>query len=254
MNPFDIHGPAVISFSGGRTSGYMLRQVLDAGLRPDVHVIFADTGKERPETYDFVRACAEHWQVAIQWVFRPGHFEQLIKDRGYLPNVMTRFCTQELKIRPMKLWMRARGYDHWTNVVGIRHDEPRRVTRMLANDLSGGLWDIVLPLDTAGVTEPDVLAFWRAQPFDLQLEPHEGNCDLCFLKGQNKVLTILRTRPDLATWWIAREVETGNTFRKPDRPTYQMLLDRATTEPQFNFDADADAWDEAASVECFCHD
>lgn len=32
-DPFLIEGPAVISFSGGRTSGYMLRRVLDAGLQ-----------------------------------------------------------------------------------------------------------------------------------------------------------------------------------------------------------------------------
>ena len=30
MNPYLIEGPAVISFSGGRTSGYMLKHILDA--------------------------------------------------------------------------------------------------------------------------------------------------------------------------------------------------------------------------------
>ena len=29
-NPYQIEPPALISFSGGRTSGYMLRQILDA--------------------------------------------------------------------------------------------------------------------------------------------------------------------------------------------------------------------------------
>ena len=47
INPYLIHGPALISFSGGRTSGYMLKKILDAhsGLLPDdVHVTFANTG------------------------------------------------------------------------------------------------------------------------------------------------------------------------------------------------------------------
>ena len=51
-DPFLIEGSAVISFSGGRTSGYMLRRILDVGLQPDVHVLFTNTGKERPETLE----------------------------------------------------------------------------------------------------------------------------------------------------------------------------------------------------------
>lgn len=75
MNPFRIEGPAVISFSGGRTSGLMLRRILDAhdgALPPDVFVVFANTGKERGETLDFVRDCAVHWDVRIRWVERRG--------------------------------------------------------------------------------------------------------------------------------------------------------------------------------------
>ena len=53
-NPFQIEGPAVISFSGGRTSGLMLRRIMDAGLGKDVHILFSNTGKEREETLQFV--------------------------------------------------------------------------------------------------------------------------------------------------------------------------------------------------------
>lgn len=63
MNPYFITGPALISFSGGRTSGYMLRHILDAhdGTLPDdVVVTFANTGKEREETLRFVHDCATH--------------------------------------------------------------------------------------------------------------------------------------------------------------------------------------------------
>lgn len=67
-DPFRIDGPAVISFSGGRTSAYMLRRILDVGLQPDVHILFANTGKESPETLDFVYACQTNWGVPITWV------------------------------------------------------------------------------------------------------------------------------------------------------------------------------------------
>lgn len=242
-DPFLIEGPAVISFSGGRTSGYMLRRILDAGLQPDVHVIFADTGKERHETYMFVCEVGARWNVTIHWVCRPGYFTQLITDRG-LPNPVFRFCTQELKIRPMRDFMRGLGYEHWTNVVGIRADEPRRVVRLRAADAERReRWDIALPLADAGVTEADVMAFWAAQPFDLQLRSYEGNCDLCFLKHPRKRQQIMRERPDLAVWWLEQEARTGSTFRI-DNPSYAALASQG------------DLFEEPLGelTECFCHD
>jgi hypothetical protein len=239
-----IEGPATVSFSGGRTSGYMLRRILDAGLRPDVHVLFADTGKEREETYAFVRGVATSFGVEVHWVSRPGQFTQLITDRRYLPNPVTRFCTQELKIRPMRDWMLARGYAHWDNIVGIRADEPRRVAKMrAAAEKRSERWDVVLPLVEAGVTLADVMAFWQDRPDDLQLAPHEGNCDLCFLKGLGKRRQIVRDRPDLAAWWIEQERRIGATFRS-DGPSYGDIL----AQPDLFTDG---AFNEGL-IECYC--
>ena len=47
-NPYDILEPTVISFSGGRTSAYMLHKVLQNGggqLPSNAIVCFANTGK-----------------------------------------------------------------------------------------------------------------------------------------------------------------------------------------------------------------
>ena len=70
-DPYLIQGPALISFSGGRTSAFMLRQILNAhdGVLPDdVHVAFANTGKERPETLRFVHEVETQWGVPIHWI------------------------------------------------------------------------------------------------------------------------------------------------------------------------------------------
>ena len=242
-NPYLIEGPAVISFSGGRTSGYMLRRVLDAGLQPDVHVLFANTGKERLETLSFVHEIELRWDVPIHWLeYRREHgasyveevtyftasregepFEAFIDSRG-LPNPVFRSCTQELKIRPMRDWMRGRGYDHWTNVVGIRGDEPRRVAKMRqAQETRKERWDIALPLAEARISEADVMAFWAEQPFDLQLKQFEGNCDLCFLKGPIKRQRLMHANPGMGVWWMAMEAKTQSTFRR-DVPSYAELL------------------------------
>src|SRR5688572_29815835 len=109
-DPFRVEGPAVISFSGGRTSGMLLYNILaahDWTLPEDVRVAFANTGKEMPETLDFVRECQVRWGVDIAWLeyrsdpdpqrrwaqvgpksaSRNGEpFEALIRDKRYLPN------------------------------------------------------------------------------------------------------------------------------------------------------------------------
>jgi 3'-phosphoadenosine 5'-phosphosulfate sulfotransferase (PAPS reductase)/FAD synthetase len=67
LDPFRIDGPTCISFSGGRTSAYMLWRVLQSnnGLPQDAVVCFANTGKEDEATLRFVRDCGQQWNVPI---------------------------------------------------------------------------------------------------------------------------------------------------------------------------------------------
>lgn len=242
-NPYVIDGPAQICFSGGRTSGYMLHQILEAngGLPKDVHVTFENTGKEREETLAFIRECSIRWGVHINWLEWTGRgtdggfrrpswkfvdfatadrtgtpFEKLIHEKGYLPNVKHRICTANLKIRVGEAFMRSLGYDEWDAVMGIRADEPKRVARIRTPDRDNSAGDPMLPLDAAGITKPEILAWWKRQPFDLQLAPEGdlGNCDLCFLKPRGKNVAALRTEPERAVWWIKQEDVIDNTFIK----------------------------------------
>lgn len=50
MSPYKMAGTPVVSFSGGRTSAYMLRKVLDNNDFSGLIVTFANTGKEHPAT------------------------------------------------------------------------------------------------------------------------------------------------------------------------------------------------------------
>lgn len=90
ISPYLVEAPALISFSGGRTSAFMLRQILDAhgGTLPaDVHVVFANTGKERPETLDFVQECSERWKVRIRWVEYVIPTREQVTGLVHLPDV-----------------------------------------------------------------------------------------------------------------------------------------------------------------------
>ncbi|CAO4196411.1 phosphoadenosine phosphosulfate reductase domain-containing protein [Methylorubrum extorquens] len=262
-NPYLIQGPALISFSGGRTSGFMLKHILDAhgGTLPaDVHVAFANTGREMPETLDFVQECSERWGVRITWLEFDADAEHRIRivshnsaardgeplaavfgTRSMLANPVMRFCTIESKIKRLHAYARhVLGFEAWADVKGLRADEPERVAKQFARAASGkdgkNFGRPVMPLADAGVARRDVAAWWAAQSFDLRLEnvggkTPLGNCDLCFLKGAATIMGILRDRPELARWWIEQETRFDSTkrpgdfayFRK-DRPSYAEML------------------------------
>lgn len=233
-NPYLITGPALISFSGGRTSAFMLHEILRAHggkLPDDVVVAFANTGKEREETLRFVHECGSRWGVHVAWLewrddddqfevvgfnsaSRAGEpFDALIKKKKALPNGTARWCTSFLKIIPMHAYMKSLGLDVGTyrEAVGLRHDEGRRLLTMYANNDRDGR-KCVAPLSKARVVKADVMAFWRDQPFDLALRTWEGNCDLCFNKGRAIRERICRDTPAASTWWSDHEHATGKTF------------------------------------------
>ena len=275
INPYKIPEPALISFSGGRTSGFMLWKILQAyngKLPEDIWVVFANTGKEAPETLDFIKDVSDKWGVHINWLELSIHedrpiwrtrqvtyetasrngepFDMLIKKQPFLPNPSMRFCTSELKINVMKRMMQLMGYKEWFNVVGLRYDEPRRVASI--RNQTGNKWTSIAPMADAKHTIEDVIEFWKKQNFDLGLNAYggkapAGNCDLCFLKGMDTTIKILRERPELADWWIAKEKEVGATFRK-DRPSYIELLDISKQPKEQSLFNDDD------QMTCFCHD
>ena len=280
---YRITGPALVSFSGGRTSAFMLKQILEVhgGTLPaDVQVCFANTGRELEETLAFVEACSRRWAVPITWLeydptadhrtrivdhataSRNGEpFRAVIAARGFLPNPVTRFCTSELKIRRAKMFMHhVCGYSHWLNVVGLRADEMRRVARITDPARMGReRWTNACPLAEAGVTRHDVATWWQNQPFDLGLPGFNGttplgNCDLCFLKAEATIRGIIRDRPELADWWVAREAEarpskpSGALFRI-DRPGYAAM--RRDAERQGDLISHLD---HGGSFDCTCTD
>ncbi len=275
-DPFIIEGPALWSFSGGRTSGYMLWRALEAydGQLPADHVVtFANTGKEREETLRFVHECETRWGVKVHWVERSDTnprgfvdvdfdtasrsgepFEALIAKKGYLPNSQARFCSVELKVRVMRDFCRAMDWKHWKSIVGLRADEPGRVQRAHAANAAGKeRWQAVMPLAVAGISQRDVMAFWRNQDFDLQLLPFEGNCDACFLKARPKLFEVERTSPGTLQWWVDQErkaaaMETatasGSVFREGE--TYSQIQDAVKRQGDlfagvFNNDPEMDA-------------
>jgi Phosphoadenosine phosphosulfate reductase family len=220
---FIMEEPLLISFSGGRTSAFMTRFILEYyDKNADTHILFANTGKENEETLVFVNECAKRWNLPIVWLesdlnpqkgkgnnfkvvsfetaSRKGEpFERLIRKYG-LPNRMSRFCSGKLKIEVMEKYMKSLGYDKFKTAIGIRADEPDRIR------------DKWYPLFELGVTKSMVNAFWQKQDFDLGLKDYQGNCDLCHLKSLRKRQRCIEDNPKIADWWIEMEDLRQSTF------------------------------------------
>jgi 3'-phosphoadenosine 5'-phosphosulfate sulfotransferase (PAPS reductase)/FAD synthetase len=262
----------------------MLWRVLQSndGLPDGVEVCFANTGKEMEETLEFVRAIETNWSVPIRWIeyrddeqgyalvnfetaSRNGEpFKAIVQKRHYLPNPVTRFCTVELKIRAIHKHLKSLGWkdkesEGWDQMVGIRSDEQRRVSKIRARPSPETSKEtMILPLADAGITKKHVGDFWKSQSFDLGLfnnngQTMHGNCDLCFLKGANQVFTLIKEKPERAIWWAGIESlalaskPSGAVFRS-DRPSYQQMHDYALNQDDM-FDGVEDE-----SISCFCGD
>jgi 3'-phosphoadenosine 5'-phosphosulfate sulfotransferase (PAPS reductase)/FAD synthetase len=158
----------------------------------------------------------------------------------------------------MHRYLKRTGWTEWDTLIGIRADEPRRVAKFRANPRPEGRHEEVwLPLASAGVSAADVGAFWRSQPFDLELpnmngKTMHGNCDLCYLKPASQVLSLITERPERATWWAAQESKSeqvaasASRFRD-DRPSYAEMA-RFASEQRDMFDPSEEG------IACFCGD
>lgn len=130
---------------------YMMRRILDEGPVDDgVFFVFADTGRELPETHAFVNECERRWGQKIHRVERRGTstvaaiesaFDRLLADklaayqrrgqRPQLPGPRSRYCTIELKRAPAERFMVDQGALEYDQILGIRADERARAMRIL---------------------------------------------------------------------------------------------------------------------------
>lgn len=210
-----------ISFSGGRTSGYMTKMLLDNFSHEyDFIVTFANTGLEHEKTLNFVNNCDKYFGFNTVWLeaqvnhgerkgtgFRIVNFEtasrngepyeDMVKKYG-LPGVTHPHCTRELKLAPIRSYLKSIGINHTTipTAIGIRNDETRRISPQAEAH------NIVYPLIHMWPSDKqDVLDWWEDQEFDLDIEEWDGNCKLCFKKSLKKQFKQMDTDKQIIHWY-----------------------------------------------------
>jgi len=180
-----------------------------------------------------------------------------LKMKGpILPTRVTRMCTANLKIKVCDRYMSSLNYLEYDVWMGIRYDEPKRWSKMMAaNETRHDHFERFFPMVADKATRETVLAFWKQQPFDLQLDPlaEEGNCRYCFLKKTDRILRIMRkyirangNQPDEEIKrWLRREEATRMTFRI-DRPRISELVQIAMSNEPIKNSTDEQ------EIDCIC--
>lgn len=213
----------IIAFSGGRTSAYMTYRLLFD--YPDLYnyiVVFANTGKEREETLEFIKNCDDYFGFNTVWIeaiTNPKHgkgvtfkkvdyytasrngepFKASIAKHG-ISNVNAPMCTRELKTYCINAYVRSLKIKNAYRAIGIRVDEFDR----MAADRKKKRY--IYPLVSLFPTKKEeILYWWFLQIFDLELEEYQGNCDCCYKKSLAKLIRLAREEPELFEWWAEME-------------------------------------------------
>lgn len=244
----------VISFSGGRTSAYMLWWLLNEwGKRHEyeILVVFANTGKEVEGTLFFVDECTQEWNIPIVWVegypsekgkgwavnhkivtyetaSRNGEpFEAMIARLG-IPSTNSPFCSDQLKKAAIESFLKSIGWKDAIIAIGKRIDEPKRLKKRRNN--------VILPFaDIKPTTKIEVMEWWQKQSFDLNIHPDEGNCDNCWKKDFPRLVRNMIRKPDSYKWWEEMQIKYADfdprdiSGRKGILPPYNFFRGNKST-------------------------
>lgn len=225
-----------ISFSGGRTSGYMADWLIkNFSHAYNFIVTYANTGLEVEETLEFIRQCDEQKGFKTMWLEAVIHaekgvgtthrmidfhtavrgakiFSEMVAKFG-IPNIIYKHCTRELKVRAMNSYLKSLGLkpNKVPTAIGIRADEASRCSSSAASE---NLIYPLVKLHSGHVDKEFVLNYWAEQAFDLQIEEHDGNCMMCFEKSFPKLMRQVQERPEAIEMFIEMEKLYGGINNK----------------------------------------
>lgn len=128
----------VASISGGKDSAALSLWLTENSIEHDR--VFCDTGWEHEQTYHYLRGPLENRLGPITWLRAARDMEALILKKGMFPSKRRRFCTEELKVKPLQRYFSERldrGED-CANAYGIRAEESKKRAAMAEWEWSNG--------------------------------------------------------------------------------------------------------------------
>ncbi len=201
----------ILCLSGGKDSTALAIYLRDRV--PNLEYLFLDTEKELPETYEYLDIVEAYLGTRITRLKHDGRgFDHhLTLRRGYLPSPRMRWCTEELKIKPLERYV---GDDSVFSYVGIRADENRSGYVSRRPNITP-----VFPFKEDGVTKADVYRLLEKSGLGLPAYYRwrsRSGCYFCFFQQRIEWVGLLENHPDL--FWRAAAYERTSDSR--DRFTW----------------------------------
>ncbi len=236
----------LVSFSGGETSAYLAKWLIDnKSDEYNMVFVFANTGDEEEETLKFVDLCSIKWNIDIVWVEAVVHhgqrvgsthkvvnfntasrdrepFKEVIKKYG-IPNQNFLHCNREMKLNPIKSYMKSLGWKKYKTAIGIRVDEFDRVNKNRVKQR------LIYPLvSDKPTTKQEISHWWSNQDFRLKLRSYNTNCRTCWKKSDKVLAQTYRDNPKYFDFNKNMESAYGQgkyTFFRNGRTTDELILD-----------------------------
>ena len=196
--------PLVVAYGGGVNSTAMLVEFHRRGIKPDL-ILFADTGGERPSTYQAVgmvsQWCKRNGLPHIEIVTATGKtLEQDCLDRKALPSIAygaNKTCSQRWKMAPQERRIReVFGKQKLVKAIGFDAGEPRRQKASLEEQFVN--W---FPLIEWDIYREDCVEICQSEG----LPTAKSSCFFCPSMKRTEILELARLHPDLAKRAIEME-------------------------------------------------
>lgn len=187
----------ILGISGGRDSAALAVYMRQNHPDIDMEYFFTDTGKELPEVYDFLNRLEGFLGKRINRLNPDRDFDFWLAEYGhFLPSAKTRWCTRQLKLRPLNLWLRddlEKGVVV-QSYVAIRADEPNRsgyksqhpnmLVRFPLRDAGIDKAGVVDLLKDTDIGEPEYYR-WRSR----------SGCTFCFFQQKIEWVRLMEEHP-----------------------------------------------------------
>lgn len=192
----------------------------------------------------------------IEWVTGKTFDEIIVrKDKKYLPNVTQRFCTTEMKLKPIFNWWQKKINKPIKMNIGYRANEGSRAKTMLSKTNKNGLstfktivgkrktqnkWaDIewqkpIFPLIKDNIYKDTIEKYWKNKPVRFA---YMNNCVGCFHRTPVLLKHLSDKHPNKYQWFIDAEQDTGYNVRTfKNGMTYEQIRNSLTQTKLFDDD------------------